>query len=283
MFDHPMIDVGIALIFFYVVLSLIASAVQEWIASLFGLRAKTLRAGIRNMIGSQYTEKVYNHPLIKKLSKESRFPSYIASQTLSNVLLEVIARESRDPKPYVVHTGDEIRALVDKIDQNHPLKEILGALIDDSEDVAASLRNRLSGWFDEGMSRVAGWYVRQAKAIILVIAGTVTVATNASSIHLAEELWRNDALRVQVAAQAQEAAQSSDSSQLESRELDSLKAFPIGWKEIPNGVVGWLRTLLGWIITTAAISLGAPFWFDLLSKVANLRGSGRQPKDSQMA
>ena len=31
---------------------------------------------------------------------------------------------------------------------------------------------------------------------------------------------------------------------------------------------------LGWLITAAAVSLGAPFWFDLLGKVANLRGSG---------
>ena len=31
---------------------------------------------------------------------------------------------------------------------------------------------------------------------------------------------------------------------------------------------------MGWVITIAAISLGAPFWFDLLGKVANLRGSG---------
>ena len=32
--------------------------------------------------------------------------------------------------------------------------------------------------------------------------------------------------------------------------------------------------LAGWFITVAAISLGAPFWFDLLGKVANLKGVG---------
>jgi hypothetical protein len=30
----------------------------------------------------------------------------------------------------------------------------------------------------------------------------------------------------------------------------------------------------GWLITVAAVSLGAPFWFDLLSRLARLRGSG---------
>ena len=112
--------------------------------------------------------------------------------------------------------------------------------------------------------------------MIFVIAGTVTLATNASSIHMAEEFWRNDALRTQIAAQAQVAAQAGDVSGLEASNLQSLEAFPIGWSTAPTGALDWLKTLLGWIITTAAVSLGAPFWFDLLSKVANLRGSGGQ-------
>ena len=52
------------------------------------------------------------------------------------------------------------------------------------------------------------------------------------------------------------------------------RRFPIGWKELPAGLMEFLKTLLGWLITAAAVSLGAPFWFDLLGKVANLRGSG---------
>lgn len=35
---------------------------------------------------------------------------------------------------------------------------------------------------------------------------------------------------------------------------------------------GWLRTV-GWILTALAISLGAPFWFDLLNKLMQLRGT----------
>ena len=35
--------------------------------------------------------------------------------------------------------------------------------------------------------------------------------------------------------------------------------------------------LIGWIITILAISLGAPFWFDILNKVASIRSSGTKP------
>ena len=277
MFDHPIIDVGLGLIFFYVVLSLVASAVQEWIASLCALRSKNLRSGVENLIGDDYAKKVYEHPLVRNLSKANKLPSYIAPETLSSVLLEVLAKESNG-KSYVTHTANEAKVLVGNIPQDHPLKEILGALIDDGEDAATALKDRLAGWFDEGMSRVVGWYRRQAKVTIFVIAGAVTLATNASSIHMAEEFWRNDALRTQIAAQAQIAAQTGEVSGIEASNLESMKAFPIGWKASPSGTLGWLKTLLGWMITTAAVSLGAPFWFDLLGKVANLRGSGSQPQ-----
>jgi hypothetical protein len=41
----------------------------------------------------------------------------------------------------------------------------------------------------------------------------------------------------------------------------------------PNQSGNW-ETFLGWIITALAITLGAPFWFDLLSKLIKIRGSG---------
>jgi hypothetical protein len=37
---------------------------------------------------------------------------------------------------------------------------------------------------------------------------------------------------------------------------------------------GGAETLFGWLITALAITLGAPFWFDLLAKLVSLRGAG---------
>jgi hypothetical protein len=38
-----------------------------------------------------------------------------------------------------------------------------------------------------------------------------------------------------------------------------------------------LQSLVGWILTALALSLGAPFWFDLLNKLMKLRGSVATP------
>ncbi|HLE37777.1 MAG TPA: hypothetical protein VI699_11610 [Candidatus Acidoferrales bacterium] len=36
--------------------------------------------------------------------------------------------------------------------------------------------------------------------------------------------------------------------------------------------------LLGWLLTAIAVSLGAPFWFDMLKKIVNLRAAGKEPE-----
>jgi len=39
-------------------------------------------------------------------------------------------------------------------------------------------------------------------------------------------------------------------------------------------------TFIGFLITALMLSLGAPFWFDLLNKISNLRGTGTKPQSS---
>jgi hypothetical protein len=45
----------------------------------------------------------------------------------------------------------------------------------------------------------------------------------------------------------------------------------------------WILKLIGWALTALAGTLGAPYWFQLLSKVFNIRGSGNKPPKPQTA
>lgn len=73
------------------------------------------------------------------------------------------------------------------------------------------------------------------------------------------------------------------------------QGLPMGWS---NESYDWwsskqlfgssLKTVLGlhwtgWLATILAICLGAPFWFDILNKIANLRGAGPKPTSSSNA
>jgi hypothetical protein len=58
-------------------------------------------------------------------------------------------------------------------------------------------------------------------------------------------------------------------------QLISDSSLPIGWgkdSKFPS-----LYVLLGWMITTVALTAGAPFWFDMLKKLVNIRAAGIKP------
>jgi hypothetical protein len=65
--------------------------------------------------------------------------------------------------------------------------------------------------------------------------------------------------------------------------------IPIGWSKdnIPGktktGKIDfglWLLKILGLLLTTAAVSLGAPYWFDILNKITPLKQSSLKPGGS---
>ncbi|HWI89825.1 MAG TPA: hypothetical protein VNT20_01065 [Flavisolibacter sp.] len=75
------------------------------------------------------------------------------------------------------------------------------------------------------------------------------------------------------------------------KEYERIKAFKarcefikasIGkkWFVFAPGQAGNWETLFGWLITALAVMLGAPFWFDLLSKLVKIRGAGTKVEGS---
>ena len=63
-------------------------------------------------------------------------------------------------------------------------------------------------------------------------------------------------------------------------EINAVKApLGMGWENfdyVNADWIEWLYKILGWTITALAISLGAPFWFDLLKKIVNIRAAGNE-------
>jgi hypothetical protein len=54
--------------------------------------------------------------------------------------------------------------------------------------------------------------------------------------------------------------------------------IPLGWKAWPEGW-DWVNKVIGLLITAFAVSLGAPFWFNILQKVAKIRAAGVAPEE----
>ena len=96
------IDIAIGSSFIFAVLSVIASAVTEAIATVLSLRAITLRKAIERLLKDRnMTEKLYAHPLIDGLTRDDDSdPAYIPSELFARALVDVIAAwdETKDKR-----------------------------------------------------------------------------------------------------------------------------------------------------------------------------------------
>jgi hypothetical protein len=145
----------------------------------------------------------------------------------------------------------------------------------------------LESSFDSVMNRVSGWYKRYATIWVLVFAVLLAVGMNADSYAIGSRLWKDPAVRSAVVSQANSSstictgAQSSKASLNDTADcVDEVEALglPFGWQaeNRPEGsFVGILGKTLGLVLTVFALMLGAPFWFDTLSKLARLRTTGK--------
>ena len=297
------LDVLVGLFFLYFLLSIVCSSVQEFIAQILNLRAQTLEEGVRNLVGDEaLTDRFFRHPRLKSLSKPrgwirraGRGPSYIPSRVFAVTLMDTLFPEDQG-RDVIAHA----RQAID--DENVPAR--VRTLLRDALDHAGDRRDRftaaLERSFDEGMDRVSGWYKRRASYILLGIAVVVVAIVNVDTFTVAQRLWKDKALRAAVAAQAADTTAtgtqtckgtSPDDSPQEraAKCVDEVQELqlPIGWTRgaAPDDWKGWLAKFGGLLISAFALALGAPFWFDLLSKIARLRASGppAPPRDEREA
>ena len=197
-------------------------------------------------------------------------------------------------------TFQALEARVRLLGAPQPVKKALQSILasakaetDQWDQALEKARTSVEDWFDDSMDRVSGWYKRKVQLIILALAVAVSLALNVDTFVIAHTLSRDTTLRESVVAAAEVRAQQTPLSgtDVSSRipalraELDQL-ALPIGWSSegvnnprvAPDDLRGWVVKIVGILFTGVAVSLGAPFWFDLLNKFVNLRGGGSRPQ-----
>jgi len=306
MFGLPILEVAIGLCFLYLLLSLICSTVNEAIAALTGRRGDMLAQAIGTLLGdANLKEKLYSHPLIKSLSPGGSQPSYIPAQKFSLALMDILTGEGKS-------AGDEAALLEGLTKTNPHLNKVLSTVFADTRAHLATNQQKIEAWYDDAMDRVSGCYKRKTTLWIWIIALAITLSTNADTFRIGKALWVNQAVRSAVVDAAQARAQAeqrdgatplveySDPQNPESstvlkveqqaltaseKELlgDLLPTWSADMAEMQlssNKLSWWGAHLLGLFFTLVALSMGAPFWFDMLNKFINIRNSGKAPERS---
>jgi hypothetical protein len=334
MLNSTILDIALGMVFLFVLISLLCSAINEMIAQFLRLRAKNLEVGLGNLLqsgdGNKLADDLYKHPLINGLSKPGQKPSYIPPKNFTLALMDIMTG----------NTGKlptDNKALIETIEKQGLFAKTEAGrsiilLLHEAGDDAEKARKNLEGWYNDAMDRVGGWYKQKTQVIIFAVALIVCTVLNIDTIKISQTLWTDIALRQALV----EAASSTDMAGLMAQQLAEQKPptagddkspmqpdnqveadtaatnaaaikgieqsartagaligqirelhLPIGWRKSDGqwaveGFDGmdWLVKILGILITTFAGSLGAPFWFQLLNKIVDLRAAGKQPGKS---
>jgi hypothetical protein len=311
MFGLPIAEVAIGLAFVYLLLALICTTVNETIAGITGRRADLLEKGIKSLLGDDpaLKDELLNHPLIASLApKPGSKPSYIPASKFALALMDIVTGAQA-----LANDSPALRAGLAKTG-TPPFRKALATVLADSNPNLLTDQHKIEAWYDDGMDRVSGWYKRHTTAWIWALAAIVTFALNADTIHMAKTLWINQAVRSAVVESAKARATGERPEELkplveytdanqprtgvpvsphshhtltpaERAELSELASWPAAlkeWNEKKGSLdrAWWLvELLLGWLFTIAAVTLGAPFWFDTLNRFMNIRSAGRAPDE----
>src|SRR5437762_6267084 len=275
MFGSTILDAAMGIIFIYLLVSLVISAINELIAAMLKSRAENLSQGIQALLQDPaqvgWVARLYQHPLIQSLSPPNSKPSYIPSRTFALALLDLIAPATADG----ARTLADLKTGMANLPQ--PLQRTLTNLLDEAQHDVERLKTQIEIWFNNGMDRASGWYKRKTQWIQFFLGLSLVILLNIDSVHIGRTLFAvNSPLRASLVEKAK-----SSVAQLEPKDAVqaiSTISLPIGWSEFPKRDQ-WLTMILGWLITAFAVSLGAPFWFDLLNKFVNVRASGKAPEE----
>ena len=160
------------------------------------------------------------------------------------------------------------------------------------EQELKQFQKEVENWFDRSMDRASGVYKRNAKGIAFLIGIVIAFAANADTLHIVDRLSKDTAVRTAITRYAGSAVSNCATSELEcirDQVNQNIEALPIGRsattileqdKESQGWVFPPLKRISGWILSGFAISMGAPFWFELLGKVVNVRNTGPKPPSS---
>jgi hypothetical protein len=182
--------------------------------------------------------------------------------------------------------------------------------------IPSKMQVDLASWFDDVMDRSSGEYKRKASKWALLFGTILAFAFNVDSIEIATRMWREPTLRQVIVAQAENYQGAEVQTSLnEFAEQVNRLGIPVGWTTVPaadgqrcgwtpglaeypaiwnkNSCLillnlprmddgwGWILKFFGLLISGVAAAQGAPFWFDMLKKLINIRSTGPDTKPAR--
>lgn len=331
------LEVIIGVVVYFLLMSLVASAVAEMISSWRRTRSRLLQDAVRVACGGgkSFCDAVYAHPLVRSLSQQEALipsgkstvpektkplPSYIPSESFARAFLETalglplekagdlgalfIADTPRWNPPHPTNPStDDASPLAPTPSIPHACwiaaYQTLRPLILAAQGNTAKALELVAKHFENVNERAIGWYKRIVGQHLFWIGLILAIGTNGDATRVVGRLTSDPALRKEMLVladtlldqQIQSTNRVDDPREQILNRVRIVESVSGGWSKDP--ILGQqtetsffmlgLFKVIGFLITASAVSLGAPFWFDLLRKLLSVRNTlqgGPEPKDS---
>lgn len=305
------VDVAIGLCIVYLGASFFVTVINEYLAQLRNWRGRNLCNSLQELISDPtIRDLLAKSPALKPFfdSKEGEAPSYVDPNILASLLVGGLAARSNKTK-----LEEQVSEAVGKLPDSD-LKSQLMALVQTAETSKDGLVKAVSDWTNRSLTVLGEGYKRHLQKISFAIGFIVAVSLNIDTVALTTHLYKDKDAReaaVLLAGQITDKTGKENfekcmalSPQERKKDLSCVQIYglvdvvqgrnqsmgklPVGWPlpeplepndiSVLQGLWIWLSRIVGWLFTALALSLGAPFWFDLLNKLINVRYGMRKPQ-----
>lgn len=256
MFQSQFIEVGIGLVFVFLLMSIMVSGLNEIIVSVFDHRGKHLKDAIdtalKDPVNKDWTNILYDHPLIDTLKKsDKKMPSYISATVFSKSLIDIITQEKELNTPVTILQSktNPLQNFTEGVNtlRSSPFKMLLSAFVTDANGDYDKLKANIENWYNEYMNRVSGWYKGRVKKTLLILGLIFAVLMNVDTVQISKTLWENAVLRESVANAAEGFSAANKNNLVNSADT----TFDSKIEKIKNGYdkIGMLNLPIGWGLT----------------------------------
>ena len=313
------IDVLIGLAVVMLALSMAVTVMTQCVISVFNTRGGYLRRGLKDLLGllsrdiqgdhaHAIATAVLKHPLVSATGR--RLGSVVQREEFTKLLMHFatadatgLADETRKALAKALAANGvadpeeklrSIRAVALQLEASRPdlsasLRQGLAILSEASSDYVA----KVNTWFDQTIDRVAQRFAANTRLITFAAGFVLALVLQVDALLLVNRLAADDKLREAFLAQgrAMQQAQVGQAPPAGPSDVDrQYVAFLAehGVVTVPRSLSEWRSgwsqvNLVGILVTGLLLSLGAPFWYNALSRLLQLRSVLTQKDDKQRA
>jgi hypothetical protein len=257
-----------------------------------------------------FVKAFYDHPLVQALTREKDgWPSYIPAEIVGQVVEAVVMSTKDGQGNTATSLAEAVKFLPDRnAGKPNRIKSLLEIFVTQAGGDVGKFRKAVEDHFNAAMDRASGCFKRYAQNVALGVSAALVIGANVDTIAIANSLTADPAARARIVEVAQQhlstaqttenlvkAGQTTGNITVEQatqqvataraaldRAVSDIESsgLQLGWRNCP----GWSEIpvkLAGLLVSILAVSLGAPFWFDLLQRFMRVRATGAAPGKSK--